>query len=138
MINEILQRNSKPSPSISKLVNDKNEIETSPQDICNELNSFFVNQGPKMAATLPTNVPQIDTLSNISSPSNSFFCEPCTVQEIFQEIMNLNENKSKGIENIPVKFMKMSAEYISIFLTNLFNKCILIGIFPSKLKIRKS
>ena len=51
--------------------------------------------------------------------------------------MHLNDKKAIGIENIPIKIIKMAAEHISPVLSNLFNKCILKGIFPSELKIAK-
>ena len=67
------------------------------------------------------------------------FCETCFQCEVFQKIMCLNEKKSVGIENIPIKFVKMSAEsvYISLPLANIFNKCMQVGIFPKLLKIAK-
>ena len=51
--------------------------------------------------------------------------------------MHLNDKKAIGIENITIKIIKMAAEHISPVLSNLFNKCILKGIFPSQLKIAK-
>ena len=51
--------------------------------------------------------------------------------------MHLNDKKVIGIEKIPIKIIKMAAEYISPALSSLFNKCILKGIFPSQLKIAK-
>ena len=47
------------------------------------------------------------------------------------------KKKSVGIENIPIKFIKTSAEYISLPLANIFNKCMQVGIFPKLLKIAK-
>ena len=85
-------------------------------EICNELNSYLPEIGPRRASKI---------------------CEPCTESEVFQEIMHLNEKKSAGIENIPIKFIKMSAEYISPVLTSIYNKCMQIGVFPSKFKIAK-
>ena len=52
--------------------------------------------------------------------------------------MKLNEKKAVGIENIPIKFLKMTAECTSLLLSKiLFIKCISKGVFPSKLKIAK-
>ena len=51
--------------------------------------------------------------------------------------MNLNEKKAIGIENIPIRFLKMTSEITSSLLSNLFNKCILRGSFPNRLKIAK-
>ena len=44
------------------------------------------------------------------------------------------DKKAIEIENIPIKIIKMAAEYILPVSSNLFSKCILKGIFPSPLK----
>ena len=103
-------------------------------EICNELNSYFTEIGPRM---MGFKIPDTKAKNTVSSSLNSFFCEPCTESEVFQEIMHLNEKKSAGNENIPIKFIKMSAEYISSVLTSIYNKCMQIGVFLSKLKIAK-
>ena len=52
--------------------------------------------------------------------------------------MHLNDKKATEIENISVKVIKMTAEYISSVLSSLFNKYIVNESFPSKLKIAKN
>jgi len=49
----------------------------------------------------------------------------------------LNDKKATGIENIPIKFLKLSAEITSALISKLPNKCIQNSVFPSKLKIAK-
>ena len=106
LINQILQRNGKQKHSISKLVTDKNSLLTEEKDICDELNSFFVNIGPNMASKINTNNTSNSRPTNIhsyyKSLPKSFFCEPRTEKEVFLEIMKLNEKKAVGIENIPI------------------------------------
>ena len=133
LINQILERKNKHKASITKLINEKNESLTSNVEISNNLNSYFINIGPKMASKIP----ETETPNTISSSPNSFFCEPCTEGEVFREMMHLNGKKSVGIENIPIKFIKMSAEYTSSVLADRYNKCMQEGVFPSKLKIAK-
>ena len=133
LINQILERNNKQKATVAKLINEKNEALINNVEICNELNSYFTEIGPRMASIIP----DTKAMNTISSSLNSFFCEPCTESEVFEEIMHLSEKKSAGIENIPIKFIKMSAEYISPVLTSIYNKCMQIGVFPSKLKIAK-
>ena len=86
--------------------------------IDNELNSYFTEIGPRMESKIP----DTKAMNTISSSLNSFFCEPCTESEVFQEIMHLNEKKSAGNENIPTKFIKISAKYVSPMLTSIYNK----------------
>ena len=75
--------------------------------------------------------------SYTESLPKSFFCKPCTKKEVYLELMKLNEKKAVGIENIPIKFLKMTAECTSLLLSKIFNKCISKGVFPSKLNIAK-
>ena len=79
LINQILEKNNKHKASITKLINEKNESLTSNLEICNNLNSYFINIGPKMASKIP----ETETPNTISSSPNSFFCEPCTEDEVF-------------------------------------------------------
>ena len=89
LINQILEKNNKHKASITKLIYEKNESLTSNVEICNNLNSYFINIGQKMAFKIP----ETETPNTISSSPNSFFCEPCTEGEVFREMMHLNEKK---------------------------------------------
>ena len=51
--------------------------------------------------------------------------------------MCFNEKEAAGTKNIPIEFIKISSECISVVLSNIFNKCIQAGVFPSKLKVAK-
>jgi len=64
-----------------------------------------------------------------ASAFKSFFCEPCTELKVFQEKKAQNDKKATGIENIPIKFLKISAEIISALISKLLNKC-----FPVQIK----
>ena len=64
----------------------KNESLTSNVEICNNLRYYFINIGPKMESKIADN----ETPNTISSSPNSFFCEPCTEGEVFQEMNHLN------------------------------------------------
>ena len=75
------------------------------------------------------------TCKNDSFFNGVFFCDPCSVHEVYYEIMCLNEKKAAGIENILIKFIKISSDIISAVPSNIFNKCIQDGVFPSKLKV---
>ena len=100
--------------------------------ICNELNSYFINIGPKMASKIPSNfLNNNDPPHFLPSMTNSMFCEPCFQCEVFQKIMCLNEKKSAGIENIPIKFIKISAEYILLLLDNISTNVCKQEYFPN-------
>ena len=134
-----LAKKSKSKRSNKQTCHDNNVILTECKDICNELNDFFVKIGPTMATKITSSgtSSEKNLLNFISSSPVSFFFEPCTEFEVFRELVNLNEKKAIGIENIPIRFLKMTSEITSSLLSNLFNKCILRGSFPNRLKIAK-
>ena len=87
-----MQRNNKQKKAIHKLVTENDETLTDCQDICNELNNYFINIGPKMASKIPSNfLNNNDPSHSLPSMTNSMFCEPCFQCEVFQKIMCLNE-----------------------------------------------
>ena len=45
-------------------------------------------------------------------------------------MMHLNGKKSVGIENIPIKFIKMSSEYTSSILADMYNNVCKMVYFP--------
>ena len=47
------------------------------------------------------------------------------------------KKKQLALKNIPFRFLKMTSEISSSLLPNLFNKCIIQGTFPKRLKIAK-
>ena len=95
LINLILQRNRKQTPTINKFVTDDDTIVTNCKDICYKLNNFFVNVGHNLASKISNSrtFSRKDILNCISSNPNSFFCEPCTEYEVFQNLNSLDNKK---------------------------------------------
>ena len=112
------------------------KILTKSEDICHELNNSFANIGPKMASKIPK-IPTSSKLTHIHSSSNFFYFEPITSEETNQQILLLDENKAKGIDDVPVKVIKLAAEYLAPTLGTIFNLCSNDGIFPAELKVAK-
>ena len=136
VINEILRKRNKPSAQINKLKTEDNCNITDRKDICNTLNNFFVNGGPTLAKNITPNTPELAS-NSILSNSNSFFFLPITPNEVFKQILSLNSHKALGPDNISVKYIKTASEFISTTLCEIFNKCVIEGIFPNELKIAK-
>ena len=53
----------------------------------------------------------------------------------FSRISEFKWKKAIGIEIIPIRFLKTTSEITSSLLSNLFNKCMIRGTFPNRLKI---
>ena len=136
IINKILKRKAITKESVKKLITDDDKILTESEDIRNEFNNFFANIGSKMASTI-LKTQTSSKLTDIHSSSNSFYFEPITPEETYQQILLFDENEAKGIDNIPVRFIKLAAEYLASTLSTIFNLCSNDGIFFAVLKVAK-
>ena len=76
-------------------------------------------------------------LSKLKSPDSSFFFKPITPGEVKQEILSLPNNKSCGLYSCPTQLLKYSCNIISPALSHIFNLSVILGVYPSKLKISK-
>ena len=68
---------------------------------------------------------------------DSFFCSPVTPVEVENIIMGLNNSNATGVDQIPMKVIKISSAYIINPLTHVINLSFSEGHFPSTLKISK-
>lgn len=76
-------------------------------------------------------------LGKLKSPDSSFFFKPITPEEVKQEILSLPNNKSCGLYSCPTQLLKSSCNIISPVLSYIFNLSVILGVYPSKLKISK-
>ena len=82
-----------------------------PKNICEEMNSFFVNVGHKMA--------KINLILLIGI------------------ISKLNHKKSSGHDGIPLILILHSKYIIANYLSRSYNHCMTTGVYPDVLKIAK-
>jgi hypothetical protein len=74
-------------------------------------------------------------LSRISKiPFPNIIFQHTTTREIERIINSLRNKKSFGYDEITTKMLQISAPFISSPLSYIFNKCIIKGIFPTRLK----
>ena len=66
-------------------------------------------------------------------------CEFKTVDksEISKLLLDLNNSKSPGFDNIPGKFLKDGSEIISVHISDIFNLSVMLSKFPEQCKIAK-
>ena len=73
-----------------------------------------------------------------SSPNTStIFLQPCTKQEIITIVGNFSTSNGVGIDGFSIKTIKTIISYIAEQLADIFNKSIVIGVFPDSLKHAK-
>lgn len=111
----------------------KNAFYTDKASICEQLNSYFINIGNKLADQLPLNTNPMSYIKQ--SFLNSFMFHAIHSQEVHDEIMSLKTNKSTI--DIPRTCMKLAANYINEALIIVFNHSLLQGVFPDIFKISK-
>ena len=110
-----------------------------PSWLPNILNKHFANVDSLPASKLPKkdNYMSYMYLSKLKSPDSSFFFKPITPEEVKQEILSLPNDKSCGLHSCPTQLLKCSCNIISPALSHIFNLSVMLGAYPSKLKISK-
>jgi hypothetical protein len=108
-LNEVCSFESKAHKTcnIPRLKNN-NQIYTKPEDVCNELNSYFSTIGENLVNELMksnNSNPSFRTYCN-SFVKNSMFCGPVDKIELKTLINKLNDRKSSGPDNIGPKLVK--------------------------------
>ena len=125
VINELtnIKRHSYVQPS--KLTLNNYDTVSEPQSIAEEFNSFFVNPGKEMAASIqPNNSNSAEcSVGGMKKITSSIFLLPSCQQEVFNIIEELKNRKARRTLDIETKFIKLANPIISFFLSELFNLC---------------
>ena len=133
MINCLLERGRHvPMPS-SMRVQTSSEPLTSPEEISEKMNAFFINSGKMVLTNNPPHA--TDPLNSLADVSHrhSMFARIATKDEILK-IMEHLKDSSAGIDKLKPKVVKHVRNEIAIPVTKLVNLSLKKGIFPSKLK----
>lgn len=133
-INELI-RNKKSENRINQ-INSNNSIINDPKAISNSLNDFFVNVGPTTDREIPRS-PQSPLSFMGPRILADFNINATTIQEVMILLYQLDDAKSTGPDNIPIKLIKTAAPQIAHLLVNIFNASITQGQFPSLMKLAK-
>ena len=60
-----------------------------------------------------------------------------TLSAVYKKLKDVNERKAAGLDKIPYKLLKIAAVIVAPSLTQIFNKIISTGIFPTDWKLAK-
>ena len=103
--------------------------------IPNEFNNYFSTVADKILKKNKT--PILKTFDKYLKNKNdsTFVFEPCTPNEVFLLIADLNCSKGTGPNGIPTEILKMINFSISIPLSKIFNLCIQTSVHLEKLKL---
>ena len=107
-------------------------------DVANEMNREFAGMGAKLAEKLSPTTHHFTEFLQYPNPNHErLIMHAVTEQEVLKLINDLDVTKSVGLDEIPPKILKWSAPIITPILTQLFNKCLLGGIYPDSLKLAR-
>ena len=110
-------------------------------DIANTFNKFFTSCVENLRSenmSTSTNFSKLfNFVNNKISQNTQFAIPPVKMNELLQDLLNLDINKSTGTDNIGPKILKVSAPFIVSPLTYIFNRIIDSSIYPNILKNAK-
>uniref|UniRef100_A0ABD2VZ34 Reverse transcriptase domain-containing protein n=1 Tax=Trichogramma kaykai TaxID=54128 RepID=A0ABD2VZ34_9HYME len=132
-INNKLGKNCKTECPVKKIKFNDNTIEDA-DIIANHFNDFFSNIGLELANKIRSSNPAGSNYHSISNRnSRSVYLWPVTSTEL-QTVISDMKNKNGGSDNIHSRVLKIISHIISPVLTEIFNDCIEMDIWPSSLK----
>ena len=97
----------------------------------NVLNHHFSTTSQRLLGTSPSSPDDLRNLINtfLVHTNHSFTLRPATFQEVLSEIKGLRSDCSTGPDQIPVKYIKLAADWIASPLTHIINHYITITRF---------
>ena len=110
-------------------------------DITNTFNKFFTSCVENLRSenmSTSTNLSKLlNFVNNKISQNTQFAIPPVKMNELLQDLLHLDINKSTGTDNIGPMILKVSALFIVSPLTYIFNRIIDSSIYPNILKNAK-
>ncbi|CAB4020997.1 Hypothetical predicted protein, partial [Paramuricea clavata] len=105
--------------------------------IANKLNDYFVNIGPSLALGVEENHHTSAGATNRGNlECNTTFCfSDISVHQVLNNLKQLVTSKATGVDKIPAKVLKLSADIIAPSLTTIFNQSLHTGIFVNDWKL---
>ncbi len=101
-------------------------------DMANELNKFFVEVGSKLADEIPHAVIEQNYEFDHIRPIFEF--QMTTIEEVKELLNKIPNNKSTGLDGIPIKFMKLVPDLMSRVLCHIINLSLSLRKVPIKWK----
>ena len=136
-IKEILNLKSKTNIQINQIQHEGKTI-VDENEIANTFNDFFTEIGSKLDSQIPINNSQCNIEQFLKNRSqHSLIFNQTSQEEIINIVESLDETKSSGSCNIPIRLIKISKFIIAKPLMDICNNSFNDGIFPDINKIAK-
>ena len=131
LINHIINKfDNKSSPNY--IINNTNMKIYDHKEIANAFNEHFINISQSINNQFKSN--QYEKIPISYNLKKSIYLKPTTTEEINQIISSNKSKTSTDIDNLNMKILKITKDYIGAPLSNIFNLCISSKTFPEKLK----
>ena len=105
------------------------------KEIAETFNSYFVNIGPNLAASIPESKTSFQNYIHYNGPCLSTIS--LTDLELGNAFPSLKTNKISGYDDISADVVKRVSDEIFVILKHIFNISLAKGVFPEKLKIAR-
>ena len=112
-----------------------NDLVTDNKAICNNFNEYFTTVAEKILKNNRTPILRTFDKYLPERNSKSFVFDPCTPNEVFLLVEQLNPHKGTGPNGIHTEILKLINHLICDTLCKIFNMCITSGKHPDKLKL---
>lgn len=134
------------------ILRESDKLLTNDKDVCESFNHFFTNAAENIGFSdeIPFNLngeiniddvlhkhmnhESIVIIKRHNEHSTMFDFNHASATDVYKIMNTLSVKKAMGCDNIPAKIIKLCSSVLSPVITNIINKCIDDGIFPSKLK----
>ena len=112
------------------------ELISDPTSIATSFSKYFSNTFPNLAARIsPSTANLRDFLSQTTQTPLEF--QPLAADELKVIVHSFNSYKASGVDNIPMRIIKLFIDIIAQPLTEIINLSLVSGCFPDTLKIAK-
>ena len=105
------------------------------KEIAETFNSYFVNIGPNLAASIPESKTSFQNYIHYNGPCLS--TTNLTDLELENAFASLKINKTSGYDDISADVVKRVSDEIFVTPKHIFNISLAKGVFPDKLKIAR-
>ena len=92
---------------------------TDSADMANQINDFFVDIGPNLARDIQESLLNMDY--SFSADRLQFEFVHTTEEEVSKLLKSISNNKSMGLDEIPIRFLKLNLELTTRILVHIIN-----------------
>ena len=135
-INNIIQKSMKSTNEDIYLFDENKNTITNQQKVASMFNKFYTSVADSLVSKLGNCDNKFQDFLN-NPNAHSMFLKETDRHEIFDILKNLDSNKATDIFGISPKFLHMTAESLSPFLSYIFNLSFKSGVFPDNMNIAK-